>query len=256
MSVLDRFRLDGDTAIVTGGNRGIGRAIADAYAEVGANVVVANRDPERCRAAAEEIAAETGAETLAAPTDVTEDDDVTAMVEAALDEFGSLEVLVNNAGVVHHNAVADKSVAEWTETIEVNLTGAFRCAKAAEDALRSGERGVVVNVSSISAFVANYPQHQVDYQASKGGLEAFKNQLASEWAADGVRVNNVNPGYVDTGLIENQADEDIAVWRSEMLLDEFAGPEDVAPLAVYLASDAASYVTGTSVVIDGGYTVR
>jgi NAD(P)-dependent dehydrogenase (short-subunit alcohol dehydrogenase family) len=256
MSVLDRFRLDGDTAIVTGGNRGIGRAIADAYAEVGANVVVANRDPERCRAAAEEIAAETGAETLAAPTDVTEDDDVTAMVEATLDEFGSLEVLVNNAGVVHHNAVADKSVAEWTETIEVNLTGAFRCAKAAEDALRSGERGVVVNVSSISAFVANYPQHQVDYQASKGGLEAFKNQLASEWAADGVRVNNVNPGYVDTGLIENQADEDIAVWRSEMLLDEFAGPEDVAPLAVYLASDAASYVTGTSVVIDGGYTVR
>jgi NAD(P)-dependent dehydrogenase (short-subunit alcohol dehydrogenase family) len=256
MSVLDRFRLDGDTAIVTGGNRGIGRAIADAYAEVGANVVVANRDPERCRAAAEEIAAETGAETLAAPTDVTEDDDVTAMVEATLDEFGSLEVLVNNAGVVHHNAVADKSVAEWTETIEVNLTGAFRCAKAAEDALRSGERGVVVNVSSISAFVANYPQHQVDYQASKGGLEAFKTQLASEWAADGVRVNNVNPGYVDTGLIENQADEDIAVWRSEMLLDEFAGPEDVAPLAVYLASDAASYVTGTSVVIDGGYTVR
>jgi NAD(P)-dependent dehydrogenase (short-subunit alcohol dehydrogenase family) len=254
MTVLDRFRLDGQTAIVTGGNRGIGRAIATGLAEVGANVVVANRDGESGREAAEAIAAETGAETLAVETDVTDEDDVEAMVTATVDAFGDVDVLVNNAGIVHHNAVEDKSVAEWAETIDVNLTGAFRCTKYAGEVMKAGDGGAIVNVSSMSAFVANYPQRQVDYQASKGGLEAFKTQLAAEWAEYGIRVNNVNPGYVDTGiLVDDQSVID--AWKSEMLVDEFADPEDIAPIAVYLASDAASYVTGESVVIDGGYTV-
>jgi NAD(P)-dependent dehydrogenase (short-subunit alcohol dehydrogenase family) len=107
----------------------------------------------------------------------------------------------------------------------------------------------------MSAFIANYPQCQVDYQASKGGLEALKTQLASEWAEHGVRVNNINPGYVATDILSDD-EEEIRTWHEEMLLDEFADPEDIAPLAVYLASDAASYVTGESIVIDGGYTVR
>jgi NAD(P)-dependent dehydrogenase (short-subunit alcohol dehydrogenase family) len=255
MSVLERFRLDDRTAIVTGGNRGIGRAIATAFAEVGANVVVANRDVDSGEEAAAEIAAETGAATLAVPTDVTDEAAVEAMVERTVAEFGDVDVLVNNAGIVHHSAVEDKPVAEWAETIDVNLTGAYRCAKYAGAVMRAGDGGVVLNVSSMSAFVANYPQHQVDYQASKGGLEAFKTQLASEWADDGVRVNNICPGYVDTGILVD--DESVLeTWKSEMLMDEFATPADVAPLAVYLASDAASYVTGESVVIDGGYTVR
>jgi NAD(P)-dependent dehydrogenase (short-subunit alcohol dehydrogenase family) len=255
MAVLDKFRLDGRTAVVTGGNRGIGNAIARGMAEAGADVVVANRDAESGREAAEEVAAETDAETLAVRTDVTDEDDVETMVSATLDEFGDVDVLVNNAGIVHHNAVVDKSVAEWEETIDVNLTGAFRCAKYAGEAMKAGDGGVILNVSSMSAFIANYPQSQVDYQASKGGLEAFKNQLASEWAAEGIRVNNICPGYVITDNIVH-GDDVLETWRSEMLVEEFASPADIAPLAVYLASDAAWYVTGESVVIDGGYTVR
>ncbi|WP_436930530.1 SDR family NAD(P)-dependent oxidoreductase [Halosimplex halobium] len=255
MTVLDRFRLDGETAVVTGGNRGIGRAIADGFAEVGANVVVANRDGESGRTAAEAIAAETGAETLAVETDVTDTDDVAAMVEATVDEFGDVDHLVNNAGIVHHSAVEDKSVSEWAETVDVNLTGAYRCAKYAGEVMKAGDGGTITNVSSMSAFVANYPQHQVDYQASKAGLEGFKTQLASEWAEHGIRVNNINPGYVITDNIVHD-EETLETWRSEMLVEEFAAPEDIAPLAVYLASEAAWYVTGESVVIDGGYTVR
>lgn len=255
MSVLDRFRLDGETAIVTGGDRGIGKAIATGLADVGANVVVANRNAVAGETAATEIADETGAATLAVPTDVTDEAAVEAMVEATIAEFGDVDVLVNNAGIVHHNAVADKSVAEWEETIDVNLTGAYRCSKYAGEVMKAGDGGVIINVSSMSAFIANYPQRQVDYQASKAGLEGFKTQLASEWAEHGIRVNNINPGYVDTGILVDD-DSVIDAWKAEMLVDEFADPEDIAPLAVYLASDAASYVTGESVVIDGGYTVR
>jgi len=256
MSILEQFRLDGETAIVTGGNRGIGRAIAEGLADVGANVVVANRDGEAGEEAAAEIADEFDAETLAVETNVTEEADVEAMVEATVDRFGGVDVLINNAGIVHHNPIEEKSIEEWEHTIDVNLTGAYRCAKHVGEVMRENEDGgVIVNVSSMSAFVANYPQHQVDYQASKGGLEAFKNQLASEWAEDGVRVNNVNPGYVFTDNIVHDGDV-VETWRDEMLVEEFATPDDIAPLVVYMVSDASSYMTGESVVIDGGYTVR
>jgi NAD(P)-dependent dehydrogenase (short-subunit alcohol dehydrogenase family) len=254
MDVLDSFRLDGQTAIVTGGNRGIGRAIGEGLADVGANVVIANRDAEAGQTAAAEIAEEAGVDTLAVETDVTSEDDVRAMVEATVAEFGGIDVLVNNAGITFHNSVEDKPVSEFQKTIDINLTGVYRCSKYAGEVMKDGG-GVILNVSSMSAFIANYPQYQVDYQASKGGLEAFKNQLASEWAAEGIRVNNINPGYVFTDNIVH-GEETIETWRSEMLVEEFAAPEDIAPLAVYLASDAAWYVTGESVVIDGGYTVR
>ena len=255
MSVLDQFRLDGTTSIVTGGNRGIGRAIADALADAGSNVVVANRDEAAGESAAEEIADDYGVETLAVRTDVTSEADVQAMIEETVETFGDIDVLVNNAGIVRHTPAEDKPISEFEETIDVNLTGAFRCAKYAGTVMQSSGGGTIINISSMSAFIANYPQHQADYQASKGGLEALKNQLASEWAEYGIRVNNINPGYVFPGDIDHPA-EDIETWRSEMLLDEFAEPADIAPLAVYLASDASWYVTGASFVIDGGYTVR
>jgi NAD(P)-dependent dehydrogenase (short-subunit alcohol dehydrogenase family) len=232
MPVLDRMRLDGRTSIVTGGNRGIGRAIAGALAEVGSDVVVANRDAKSGAEAADEIAAETGVDTHAVPTDVTSEADVEAMVEETVETFGDVDVLVNNAGIVHHRAVEDKPVSEFAETVDVNLTGAYRCSKYAGEAMKASDGGAIINISSMSAFVANYPQHQVDYQASKGGLEAFKTQLASEWAEHGIRVNNINPGYVFTDNIVH-GEEVIETWRSEMLVEEFAGPEDIAPLAVY-----------------------
>lgn len=255
MSVLDRFRLDGDTAIVTGGNRGIGKAIATGMAEVGANVVIANRTPESGQEAAAEIAEQTGSETVAITADVTDEAEVQALVRETVDRFGSLDVLVNNAGVAIHEPAEEKPLENWKKTLDINTTGAFVCAKHAGQEMIDSDGGAIINISSMSAFVANYPQCQVDYQASKGGLEGMKLQLASEWAEHGIRINNINPGYIETDILTDD-EEMIETWQSEMLLDEFGTPEDIAPLAVYLASDASSYVTGSSFVIDGGYMVR
>ncbi len=172
MSVLDRFRLDGETVIVTGGNRGIGKGIATGMAEVGANVVIANRTAESGQAAAEEIADETGAETAAIPTDVTDEAEVQAMVEETVDRFGSVDVLVNNAGIAIHEPAEEKPLENWKKTLDINTTGAFICAKHAGREMIDGDGGSIVNISSMSAFVANYPQCQVDYQASKGDWRA------------------------------------------------------------------------------------
>ncbi len=259
MSVIDRYRLDGDTAIVTGGNRGIGYAISEGFAEVGANVVIANRDAESGEEAAEAIAETTSADTLAVPTDVRDTERVQEMVEITLDRFGDIDVLVNNAGIAMTTPAEEKALSEWQKTIDINLTGAYRCAKYAGQTMIDGDGGSIINISSMSAFIANFPQRHVDYQASKAGLEGMKTQLASEWAEYGVRVNNINPGYILTDILKKQFADDRElkdIWEGEMLQDEIAPPEDIAPLAVYLASDASSYLTGESICIDGGYTVR
>jgi len=255
MSLLDRFKLEGETAIVTGGNRGIGYAISEGLAEVGANVVIANRSAVAGREAAEAVAENMDANTLAVATDVTEEGEVKSLIDIVVDEFGSVDVLVNNAGVAHHEPAVDKTVEEFRETIEINLVGAFLCSKYAALEMMNGDGGSIINVSSMSAFIANYPQCHVDYQASKAGMEGLKMQLASEWSKYNIRVNNINPGYVNTDILAEDSDLR-GEWKQRMLHEEFADPEDIAPLAVYLASDASSYVTGTSVLIDGGYTVR
>lgn len=259
MSILERFRLDGKTAIVTGGNRGIGAEIARAFAEAGANVVVANRDEETGAAAAKTLAADTGAETLSVPVDVVNEGDVEAMIETTVDEFGGIDVLVNNAGITINVPAEEMSIDDWQQVVEINLTGAFLCSKHAGKRMISDDGGAIINVSSISAFIANHPQPQVGYNASKAGVEGLKMQLASEWAEHGIRVNNINPGYVRTEMVEYVLENDpemAAEWKRQMLLDEMAAPEDIGPLAVYLASDASWYMTGESISIDGGYSVR
>jgi NAD(P)-dependent dehydrogenase (short-subunit alcohol dehydrogenase family) len=259
VTVLDAFDLDGQTAIVTGGNRGIGRAIANALAEAGANVVIANRDVALGEVAATKIADTTGADTFAVECDVTDEDAVEAMVEATVERFDGIDVLVNNAGIVIHEAIETMSLKEWSTVLETNLTGAFICSRAAGREMMQNGGGVILNVSSMSAFIANYPQRQVAYNASKAGLEGFKNQLASEWAEFDIRVNNLAPGYVATDNADQGAqvaENAVDTWEGEMLLDEMATPEMLGPTAVYLTSDASAYMTGETIVLDGGYTVR
>lgn len=259
MSLLDQFRLEGKTAIVTGGNRGIGRGISDALAEAGANVVVANRDADAGERAADEIAETTGADTRAVPVDVTDEEAVQSLVTTTVSTFGGVDVLVNNAGVTVNTPAMEMSTEEWTRVVDVNLTGAFNCAKFAARAMADGDGGSIINVSSISAFMANHPQPQASYNASKAGLEGLKYQLASELAEHDIRVNNVNPGYVRTEMVDEvlaTEPEMAETWFDGMLLDEMARPADIAPLVVFLAADASWYMTGSSVVIDGGYLVR
>ncbi|MFB6136597.1 MAG: SDR family NAD(P)-dependent oxidoreductase [Halobacteriaceae archaeon] len=259
MPVLERFRLDGKAAVVTGGDRGIGRAVATGLAEAGADVVVANRDGDAGAEAAAEIREATDSEAVAVPTDVTDEEQVASMVEATAERFGGPDVLVNNAGVVVHTPAEEMTREEFERVVETNLTGVFLCAREAGKRMLAGDGGSIVNVSSMSARVANYPQKQVGYNASKAGVEGFTRQLASEWSERGVRVNCIAPGYVRTEMVDQgiEADPESAdVWFSEMLTEEMARPEDIAPLAVYLASEASWYVTGESITIDGGYTVR
>jgi NAD(P)-dependent dehydrogenase (short-subunit alcohol dehydrogenase family) len=259
MSVLDEFALDGDTAIVTGASRGIGRALAGALADAGANLCLVSRTADDGRAAAAEIEAETGVDAIAVPADVTEERDVEAMVDETLATFGSIDVLVNNAGIARTAPAHEMSLETWNEVIATNLTGVFLCTKHAGKAMIDGDGGTVINMASMSAFVANYPQEEVVYHASKGGVVSFTRQLASEWARYGIRANAIAPGYIRTEMIDELLAENPDMeeaWLSEMLMDEMAPPEDLGGTVVYLASDASSYMTGETVVIDGGYTVR
>jgi NAD(P)-dependent dehydrogenase (short-subunit alcohol dehydrogenase family) len=259
MSVLDEFALDGDTAIVTGASRGIGRALAGALADAGANLCLVSRTAADARTAAAEIEAETGVDAIAVPADVTDEHDVEAMVDETLATFGSIDVLVNNAGIARTAPAHEMSLETWNEVIATNLTGVFLCTKHAGKAMIDGDGGTVINMASMSAFVANYPQEEVVYHASKGGVVSFTRQLASEWARYGIRANAIAPGYIRTEMIDELLAEnpDMAeAWLSEMLMDEMAPPEDLGGTVVYLASDASSYMTGETIVIDGGYTVR
>jgi len=259
MSVLDRFRLDGQAVVVTGGNRGIGRQIAEGMAEAGGNVVVANREEESGRRAAAELAEDHGVETLWVGTDVSDEASVENMIAETVDEFGTVDVMVNNAGVVSLHPAEEMPVEEFDRIIDVNLKGVYLSSKYAAREMKQSDGGSIVNISSMSGKIANYPQHESHYCASKSGVDGYMTQVASEWAEYGIRVNNISPGYILTDMVE-QAIEDrpelAETWKTNMVMDEFGRPEDVAPLAVYLASDASSYVTGENVMIDGGYTVR
>lgn len=255
MSVLDSFELDGKSAIVTGGSKGIGNAIAGGLADAGASVVIANRTAETGKEAAAEIREETGGTATAISADVTDEQSVERLVERTHEEFGGLDVLVNNAGIAIGEPAEEKSRENWEKTIETNLTGVFLCSKHGGSAMMEDGGGSIVNVSSINAFVAEEHVPHVDYHASKGGVESLTRQLASEWGEHGIRVNTLAPGFVQTELSSDDSEVN-ETRRSRIPLGELATPDDLVGAAVFLASDASRYVSGTTLLVDGGYVAR
>ena len=252
-----QFDLSNKTAVVTGGGRGIGRAIAEGLAIAGADVVPTARTRKDVEAAAAAVRSY-GSESLEITTDVTVQDEVEALIEETAAELGGVDVVVNNAGINPDPALGPPESIQFDGlevTLDVNLKGAFRCAQAAAKELYEADGGSVINVASVGGLVGLPRQHP--YVASKHGLVGVTKSMSLDWAPD-VRVNALVPGYVRTDLTGDlQEDDDLRksiVDRTP--LDRFADPEEIAGPAVFLASDAASYVTGSSLVVDGGWTAR
>jgi NAD(P)-dependent dehydrogenase (short-subunit alcohol dehydrogenase family) len=249
MTVLDLFRLDGKVAIVTGGNRGLGEAFARALGEAGARVAIAARDEARSEA----VAAEQGA--LAVTADVTDRESVQAMVETVTAELGPVDVLINNSGTCFHRPALEVPDDEWRAVWEVNVDGVWNCSRAVGAQMVERGTGVIVNVGSISAEIVNRPQWQPAYNASKAAVHQLTKSLAAEWAPSGVRVNAIAPGYVKTEMAPVDDPRFRPRWIEDAPMQRAAVPEEIAPSVLYLASDASSFMTGSVLVVDGGYTV-
>jgi NAD(P)-dependent dehydrogenase (short-subunit alcohol dehydrogenase family) len=239
------FSLDGRTALVIGGATGIGRAIATGFVEQGAKVYIAGRTRDAGRATAEEIGAEY------VPMDVTDSDSV----DAAVASVGRLDVAVNGAGTGLNKPTVDTTDDEFARVVDTNFAGVFRCCRAEGRAMLAAGGGSIVNIGSMSAHIVNHPQRQAVYNASKAAVVHYTRSLAVEWADRDIRVNSISPGYTETALtaVSRAIPERLASWEAGTPLGRIAKPEEIAGAAVYLASDASSYVTGTDIVIDGGY---
>jgi NAD(P)-dependent dehydrogenase (short-subunit alcohol dehydrogenase family) len=251
MSVLDTFDLSGKVAVVTGGNRGLGEAWVKSLVDVGATVVIGARDDDRSRAVAERIGPSVDTERL----DVRDGEDVRRALEAIIARHAHVDVLVNNAGTCVHRPALEVTDAEWHDVIDVNLNGLWRCSQTFGRHMVDNGGGVIVNIGSISAQIVNRPQMQPAYNASKAAVHQLTKSLAAEWAPFGVRVNALAPGYTKTEMAPVDRPEFRARWIEDAPMQRYAMPEEYGPALVFLASDASSFMTGATLVMDGGYTL-
>lgn len=250
------FDLEGRVAIVTGASSGLGVTFAKGLAGAGARVVLAARRIDRLEALAADLEA-TGARALAVACDVTNEDEVDALVEAARERFGRIDVLVNNAGASNIVPAEEESISSFRQIVDVNLIGAFVCAQRVGRVMLEAGAGSIVNVSSILGLVASGQIKQASYCASKGAVVQLTRELAAQWARRGVRVNGIAPGWFASEMTAGMfSDERSLRWvrgRDPMgrpgLEEELVGP------LVFLASDASSYVTGQTIAVDGGWTI-
>jgi len=253
---MKAFDLSGRVAIVTGGNGGIGFGMAKGLAEAGAAVAVAGRNAEKSARAVAELKA-LGAKAIAVSADVTREADCAAMVAATVQAFGRLDILVNNAGINIRKAPQDLAAAEWESVLSTNLSAAFLASKAAYPEMQRQGGGKIINVGSMmSLFGAGFA---VAYGASKGGIVQMSKGLASAWARDNIQVNAVLPGWIDTDLTR-RAREQLPRLHDSVLSRTPAGRwgtgEDMAGVAVFLASPASDFVTGAAIPVDGGYSAQ
>ncbi len=259
MSILDRFRLDGKRLFITGGSRGLGREMALAIGDAGADVVLVGREQESLEDTAADIR-KLGRVAIPLVGDVGNVEECEAICRRAMDEHGPFDILINNVGGRRINVpLEEQSLEQWQQILDLNLTSAFLSLKVIGGAMVArGKGGRVINVASISGMIANRGIGGRSYEAAKAAVIQLTRAAAADWAPHGVTVNAICPGGFMTAPNVRWASahpEVIAKFREQIPAGDFGQPEDLGPLAVYLASDASRYMTGTSVVIDGGYTL-
>ena len=250
------MRLDGKAIYVTGAASGIGKCAATAFAEAGADVAIVDINIEGAKKVAEEIAEKTGSKTIAIECDVTNQEQVEAMVAKVVETYGKLDACYNNAGIALNVAAEEMSLAQWQKVIDINLTGVFLCATAAGRVMLKQGYGSIINTASMSGHIVNVPQPQCAYNASKAGVIQLTKSLAIEWAKRGVRVNSISPGYIGTELTLNSPTliPLIEKWNEMAPMGRMGKPEELEAICVYLAGDASSFTTGSDIVVDGAFT--
>jgi len=248
---MDLFRLDGRVAVVTGGAGGIGMAAARLLAEAGAQVWIGDVDPK----SGESAAASIGGRVVR--MDVSSTDSVDGAIERIVADAGRLDIAVNCAGIRHLGSRAeDLTDAEWATVMDINATGVFRSSRAEGRAMLAAGSGAIVNIASMSGHIVNRPQPQATYNTSKSAVIMLTRSLAVEWASRGVRANSISPGYIETALTARSREmpERLGIWLQGTPMGRLGQPEEIAGAVLFLVSDAASYVTGADLSIDGGYT--
>jgi NAD(P)-dependent dehydrogenase (short-subunit alcohol dehydrogenase family) len=253
-SLHARFDLTGRTAIVTGGTRGIGLAIAEGLVECGANVVVASRKADACAAAADKLAALGGGRALGVPTHLGDLDAIAGLVDATAAEFGGIDMVVNNAANALSLPLGEFTAEAWSKSFSVNLQGPVFLVQAALPHLRESDHASVLNVVSAGAFI--YSPATSMYSAAKAAMVSFTRSMAAEFASQGIRVNALAPGSVDTDMVRANPPEFIEVMKSAALLKRIADAAEMVPPALLLLSDAGSFITGQTIIADGGMVAR
>ncbi|SNB77892.1 NAD(P)-dependent dehydrogenase, short-chain alcohol dehydrogenase family [Arboricoccus pini] len=256
MSVLSRFSLKDQHAVITGGYRGIGLAIARAFAEAGASLTLTARNTEGLDAAVATLR-DQGHDVDAALMDMRDPSSIEAAADGIIGRRRQVHVLVNNAGIVRRAGILDVSLKDWQEVMDTNLTGLFLASQAFGRHMVAMGGGSIVNIGSNSAIIVDRPQTHGSYNVSKAAMHMLSKIMAAELAPHGVRVNVVAPGYTVTEMTRPaiEAAADAKEWQRQTPLARFADADEIAPAALYLASAASSFVTGEVVVVDGGYTL-
>jgi sorbose reductase len=255
MSIYDIFGVSGRKALVTGAGRGIGRVLAIALAEAGCDVALFGLHHETLQPVADEIR-RLGRQCVLSEGDVSRKDDVDRAFRRVSDEFGRLDICVNNAGVSMQRPVEEVPEADWDQIMDTNMKGVFLCSQAAARLMIPRRSGSIINIGSISASVVNVPQKQAVYNASKAGALMLTRAMAVEWATQGIRVNAISPGYMKTEMTLSTMAPLFPAWENLTPMGRLGEPEELRGAMLFLASDASAYVTGHDLVVDGGYTVR
>ena len=250
------FSLDGKKAIVTGGARGIGQAVAGYLAMMGAEIAILDILKDEGAASALEIAKTHGVKAEAYVCDVTKPDQVARTIDQIAEDFGGLDVLFNNAGVVLHKSALEVTPEEWLSVLDVNTNGVFYVAQAfAKKLIAQGRPGSIINTASMSATIVNFPQEQASYNASKAAVVHMTKSLAIEWVNYGIRVNSISPGYIFTDLTAHVRPDWLEQWTAMTPCKRLGKPEELAGAVIYLASDCSTFTNGCDMIIDGLFSV-